>query len=30
MYYDGASRGNPGLAGCGAVMYNKDNQKIWR
>ena len=32
MYFDGASKGNPGNAGCGAVIYeiNGENKKeIW-
>lgn len=28
LYFDGCSKGNPGLAGAGAVIY-KNNQEIW-
>lgn len=28
MRFDGGSRGNPGIAGCGAVIY-KDDEEIW-
>jgi ribonuclease HI len=28
LYFDGASRGNPGNAGCGGVLYNKNNEEI--
>jgi ribonuclease HI len=28
MNFDGCSRGNPGLSGAGAVIYN-DNDEIW-
>ena len=27
LYFDGASRGNPGLAGAGAVIYEGDTEK---
>ena len=28
MYFDGCSKGNPGLAGAGAVIYKNDDE-IW-
>jgi ribonuclease HI len=28
MYFDGASRGNPGLSGAGAVIYEQVNNKL--
>ena len=28
MYFDGCSKGNPGLSGAGAVIY-KNNEEIW-
>ena len=28
MYFDGCSKGNPGLAGAGAVIYT-NNEEIW-
>ena len=28
LFFDGCSKGNPGLAGAGAVIY-KNNQEIW-
>ncbi|MBL3592000.1 MAG: ribonuclease HI family protein [Synergistaceae bacterium] len=28
-YFDGASRGNPGPAGAGAVLYDGDGREIW-
>lgn len=28
LRFDGGSRGNPGLSGCGAVIYH-DNNEIW-
>lgn len=28
LRFDGGSRGNPGLSGCGAVIY-KNNDEIW-
>jgi len=28
LYFDGCSKGNPGLGGAGAVLY-KDGQEIW-
>ena len=28
MYTDGGSRGNPGKAAIGVVIYNKNNKKI--
>ena len=28
LYFDGCSKGNPGLGGAGAVLY-KDDQEIW-
>lgn len=29
MNFDGCSKGNPGLAGAGAVIYNENFQEIW-
>jgi ribonuclease HI len=29
LYFDGASRGNPGLAGAGAVLYNPQGAQLW-
>ena len=29
MNFDGCSKGNPGLAGAGAVLYNSENKEIW-
>jgi ribonuclease HI len=29
MYFDGCSKGNPGIAGAGATIYNNINQEIW-
>lgn len=29
MNFDGCSKGNPGLAGAGAVIYNEQFQEIW-
>jgi ribonuclease HI len=28
LYTDGASRGNPGAAGIGAVLYRSDNERL--
>ena len=28
LYFDGCSKGNPGLAGAGAVIYN-NNEELW-
>jgi ribonuclease HI len=28
VYTDGGARGNPGIAGCGVVVFDKNNQKI--
>ena len=28
LFFDGCSKGNPGIAGSGAVIY-KDNEEIW-
>lgn len=28
LYFDGASRGNPGNAACGGVLYNTNNEEI--
>jgi ribonuclease HI len=28
LFFDGCSKGNPGLAGAGAVIYNRD-EEIW-
>jgi hypothetical protein len=30
LYYDGGARGNPGPAGCGAVLYDGAGREIWR
>ena len=29
LFFDGCSKGNPGLAGAGAVIYNSENSEIW-
>ena len=30
LYFDGGSRGNPGIAGCGAVLYDKPGgEEVW-
>ena len=29
LQFDGCSKGNPGLAGAGAVIYNDLNKEIW-
>ena len=29
IYFDGASRGNPGLAGIGVIAKNRDNVVLW-
>ena len=29
LFFDGCSKGNPGLAGAGAVIYNDLNKEIW-
>ena len=29
MNFDGCSKGNPGLAGAGAVIYNDSHEEIW-
>jgi ribonuclease HI len=29
LYFDGGSRGNPGLSGCGAILYNESQDCIW-
>jgi ribonuclease HI len=29
MYFDGCSKGNPGLAGAGAVLYDPSGKEIW-
>jgi ribonuclease HI len=29
MRFDGCSKGNPGRAGCGAVIYNPHMKEIW-
>ena len=29
LYFDGCSKGNPGKAGAGAVIYNNDGEEIW-
>jgi len=29
LFFDGCSKGNPGHAGAGAVIYNSDNKEIW-
>ena len=28
LYFDGGSRGNPGVAGCGAVLYDSDDVEV--
>ena len=28
LYFDGCSKGNPGLGGAGAVLY-EDSQEVW-
>ena len=28
-YFDGASRGNPGKAGAGALMINEEGKVVW-
>ena len=28
LYFDGCSKGNPGISGAGAVIYN-NNEEIW-
>ena len=30
LYFDGASRGNPGLSGCGFVIYDNNNKSIYK
>ncbi len=30
IYIDGASLGNPGLAGAGMIAYDEDGREIWR
>ena len=30
IYVDGASQGNPGLAGAGMVAFDEDGHEIWR
>lgn len=29
LFFDGCSKGNPGVAGCGAVIYNSSGEEIW-
>ena len=29
-HFDGASRGNPGEAGAGAVLYNEEGHMVWQ
>ena len=29
LFFDGCSKGNPGIAGAGAVIYNELNKEIW-
>jgi len=29
LYFDGCSKGNPGVAGCGAVLYDNFQNEIW-
>jgi len=29
LFFDGCSKGNPGIAGAGAVIYNHFNKEIW-
>ena len=28
IMFDGGSRGNPGVAGCGFVIYNDENKEV--
>lgn len=30
LFSDGGARGNPGIAGAGAVLYNEEKQIIWK
>lgn len=29
LYFDGCSKGNPGIAGCGAVLYDNFHNELW-
>ncbi len=29
LFFDGCSKGNPGIGGCGAVIYNPAGEEIW-
>jgi RecQ family ATP-dependent DNA helicase len=29
LYFDGASKGNPGIAGAGAIIYDNNKKAIW-
>ena len=29
LYFDGCSKGNPGRAGAGAVIYDSEMNEIW-
>ena len=29
LFFDGCSKGNPGLAGAGAVIYNGEGTEVW-
>jgi RecQ family ATP-dependent DNA helicase len=29
LYFDGASKGNPGIAGAGAVIYDSNKKELW-
>ena len=29
LYFDGCSKGNPGLAGAGAVIYDQSSVEVW-
>jgi RecQ family ATP-dependent DNA helicase len=29
LYFDGASKGNPGIAGAGAVIYDNNKKEVW-
>jgi ribonuclease HI len=30
LYFDGCSKGNPGLAGIGAILYDAENKIVWQ
>ena len=29
LYFDGCSKGNPGIAGAGAVLYDENKKELW-